>query len=47
MDEILSQTRLISEEKVREFKEEFAKQDDFIKGDCFSALLDEIDKHKH
>ena len=47
MNEILSQTRLISEEEVRKFKEEFAKQDDLIKGDCFSDLLDEVDKHNH
>lgn len=47
MDEILSQTRLISEEEVKKLREEFSKQDDLIKGDCFSDLLDEIDKHNH
>ncbi len=47
MDEILSQTRLISEEEVEKLREEFAKQNDLIKGDCFSDLLDEVDKHRH
>ena len=47
MDDILSQTRLISEEEVEKLKEEFAKQNDLIKGDCFSDLLDEVDKHLH
>ena len=45
MGEILSQTRLISEEEVEKLREEFAKQNDLIKGDCFSDLLDEVDKH--
>ncbi len=45
MSEILSQTRLVSEDEVKKLKEEFVKQDDLIKGDCFLDLLDEIDKH--
>ena len=47
MNDILSQTRLISEEEVEKLKEKFAKQNDLIKGDCFSDLLDEVDKHLH
>lgn len=47
MDEILSQTKLLSQEQVDKLKEEFAKQDDLIKGDCFSDLLDNVDKHIH
>ena len=47
MDEILSQTKLLSKEQVEKLKEEFAKQEDLIKGDCFSDLLDNVDKHIH
>ncbi len=45
MDDIISQTRLISKEEVEKLKEKFAKQEDLIKGDCFSDLLDNVDKH--
>jgi len=47
MAEILSQTKLLSKEEVEKVKEEFVKQDDLIKGACFSDLLDNIDKHIH
>jgi len=45
MSEILSQTKLLSKEQVQKIKEEFAKQPDVIKGNCFSDLLDKVDKH--
>ncbi len=45
MAEILSQTKLLSKEEVEKVKEEFAKQDDLIKGNCFSDLLENVDKH--
>lgn len=47
MDDILSQTKLLSKEEVEKLKEEFAKQEDLIQGDCFSDLLDNVDKHIH
>lgn len=45
MSKIIEQTRLLSQEQVQKAKEEFEKQGDIIKGDCFEDLLDKIDKH--
>ena len=43
--EIVEQTRLQSKEQVEKAKMEFNKQEHVIKGECFSELLDNIDKH--
>ncbi len=45
MDEILSQTKLLSQKQVEKLKEEFVRQKDLIRGDSFSDLLDNVDKH--
>ena len=47
MVEILSQTKLLGKEEVEKVREEFVKQNDLIKGDCFSDLLENIDKYNH
>ena len=47
MVEILSQTKLLSKEEVEKVKEEFAKQGDLIKGNCFSDLLENVDEHNN
>ena len=47
MTEILSQTKLLSKEEVEKVKKEFAKQSDLIKGNCFSNLLENVDKYSH
>lgn len=44
MSEIIEQTKLITDEEAQKVKEDFAKQSDIIKGDCFEGLLDNIDK---
>ena len=43
--EIVEQTRLLSKEQVEKAKMEFNKQEHVIKGECFSELLDNVDKH--
>ena len=43
--EIVEQTKLLKKEEVEKVREEFQKQNDIIKGDCFSDLLDNVDKH--
>ena len=45
MSEIVEQTKLLKNEEVEKVREEFEKQGDLIKGDCFSDLLDNVDKH--
>lgn len=45
MSEIVEQTKLLKQEEVEKIRQEFEKQGGLIKGDCFSELLDNIDKH--
>lgn len=45
MSEIIEQTKLITNEDAQKVKEEFEKQSNIIKGDCFEGLLDNIDKN--
>lgn len=45
MEEIVEQTKLLSKEEVTKIRKEFEKQSDIIKGECFSDLLDNVDKH--
>lgn len=47
MSEIVEQTKLLKQEEVEKVRKEFEKQDGLIKGDCFSELLDNVDKHIH
>lgn len=47
MSEIVEQTKLLKKEEVEKAREEFEKQTDLIKGDCFSDLLDNVDKYIH
>jgi hypothetical protein len=45
MSEIVEQTKLLKKEEVEKTRKEFEKQSDLIKGNCFSDLLDNVDKH--
>jgi len=45
MSEIIEQTKLLKKEEVEKIREEFEKQSDLIKGNSFSDLLDNVDKH--
>lgn len=45
MSEIVEQTKLLKKEEVEKIREEFEKQSHLIKGNCFSDLLDNVDKH--
>ena len=44
-DKILSQTRLISEEKVEKLKSEFYKQTDIVTGSSVHDLFDKLDEY--
>lgn len=47
MSEIIEQTKIITDEEAQKVKDNFAKQSDIIKGDCFEGLLDNIDKTRN